>query len=146
MATATKMSKREMAALIAEAEAAAAQAFADAIPTPMVVVTPKNMMDSLMGGDGGGLDETKPIYDVPEGVCGFGWVNLKPANSRLANYIRAMGKGRTDSYMGGLHIPLYTMSGVPSSQSMARNEAAARAYAKVLTEAGFDAIGMSRID
>ena len=49
-------------------------------PQPMVVSRHKNM-----------ADDNSPIvkeWTVPEGVCGFAWVEIKPANCKLANWLK----------------------------------------------------------
>jgi len=141
--TAPKLSKPEMRALVERAEAAAAEAFKAAKPTPMIVGSPRDPVASILGEDDGGLDPGQPIYTVPDGPCGFAWVNVRPGNSRLANYLRAQGKGHTDAYYGGL-----TVWGPASghSQSYERKLAAAEAYAAVLREAGFNAYAHGRLD
>jgi hypothetical protein len=132
-----KLSKTEMRELLDRAIAAGDAAFRAAIPTPMVVYTPKNMMASLMGGDDGGPDSSKPVDVVNEGVCGVAWVNVKPGGSRFARWLIKEGCGRTDSYRGG--VSLYTIGGDRMSQSLTRKEAAAQAVAEVLREAGIKA-------
>jgi hypothetical protein len=136
-----KLSKTAMAELLARAIAAGDQAFADAIPTPMVVYTPKDMMGSLTGGDDGGPDPSQPVYRVNEGVCGTAWVNVKPGTSRFARWLVKEGYGRPDSYRGG--VSLYQIGGDRMSQSLTRKEAAAHAVAEVLREAGIKAYGQS---
>ena len=134
-----KLSKTEMQALLDRAGAAGEKAFRDAVPTPMVVYTPTNMLGSLMGGDDGGVDTTKPVDYVSEGVCGTAWVNVKPGGSRFARWLIKEGYGRSDSYRGGVSLSLYRVCGDRMSQSLTRWEAAARAVAEVLREAGITA-------
>lgn len=137
---AVKLSKADMKALLARAAEAATEAREACTPTPMVVGTPKNMMASLMGGDDGGFREDRPIEVVSGGVCGRGDVNIKPGNSRLANYLRKEDLGRTNNYHGGLDVRLYELvPGMRFDQSYERNVAAATAFAKVLREAGINA-------
>jgi hypothetical protein len=138
-----KMSKADMKALIARAAEAGDAAFREAIPTPMVVYTPRNMMGSLMGGDDGGADPSKPVDFVSEGVCGTAWVNVKPGGSRFARFILSEKLGRADSYRGGVSLSLYSICGDRMSQSLTRWEAAAHAVAAVLREAGIKAYGQS---
>lgn len=144
-----KLSLAEMKALHARAVEAGEQAWRAAVPTPMVVGTPKNMMASLMGGDDGGLDPEQPIYHVAEGACGYGWVSIHPANSRFANFLRRECEYASTGYRGGLEIPDWSLSGAPeirASQSVARKEAFVTAYAEVIREAGITAYGHSRLD
>ena len=75
--------------------------------------------------------------------CGFAWVVIRPANSKLAKHIKALGKG-SPAYGGGLQV--WNPSG-NNTQVMMAKEAGCRAFQKVLTEAGFDRIYCeSRID
>jgi len=76
-------------------------------------------------------------------ACGFAWVNVKPGTSRIARRLKARDLGRTDSYYGGVTV---WMPGRAPVQAMGAHEAAARAFEKVLTEAGFTANMMSRMD
>jgi hypothetical protein len=139
-----KLTKPQMAKIVKEAEEAACKAYEAAAPTPMTVGTPKDVMGSLMGGDGGGLDPSKPTYYVSEGVCGFAWVKIYPATTRFVRYLRSKGVGKT-GYGGGWEI-WYSELGTPAGQSYERNMAAATAYAKVLQEAGFEAYPGGRLD
>ena len=107
--------------LVARAEAAGRVAAAAVNPVPMVV-------------QGGGKS-----YYVGDGVCGFGWVEI-PGNTAFGKYMKAAGKARK-TYPKGLSI-----SSGGFSQSMARNEAYAYAYADVLQAAGIDAQAKSRMD
>jgi hypothetical protein len=141
-----KMSKPEMKALIARAAEAGEKAYREAVPTPMVVYTPKNVMASLMGGDDGGADPSQPVYGVSEGVCGSAWVNIRPGGSRFARYLIKEGMGRTNSYSGGVDIRMWALCGDRGSQSLTRWDAAARAVAAVLRDGGITAYAESRID
>lgn len=105
-----------------EAEAAASLASAALVPTPMVVVEA-----DLLG---------RPIpgakrYEVSEGACGFAWVSVRPANSAFANWCKRTGKAKRRDYGGGLTIA-WCPGG--NTQSIERHDAAARAFADVLTE------------
>lgn len=141
-----KMSKADMKALIARAGEAGEAAFRGAVPTPMVVYTPRDVMGSLTGGDDGGADPSQPIYGVSEGICGTAWVNVKPGGSRFARYLLSEGMARRDSYAGGVAMSTWKVCGDRYSQSYARWDAAATAIAKVLREAGIEAWAQSRID
>jgi hypothetical protein len=148
--------------LIRAADIAGEQAVAGASVVPMVVGTPRNMMASLMGGDDGGFDPSQPTYYVPDGVCGFAWVNFK-ANAtegrKFLNWLKGNVKSskpfsdvqpastmepRTDSYYKGVSIWIGGFN-----QSMQKKEAYGRAFAKVLNEAAIDGLSvycMSRMD
>jgi hypothetical protein len=142
----TKLSTAEMKSLLARAAEAGEKAFREAIPTTMYVGTPKDVMGSLMGGDGGGFDPNENIYEVREGVCGFGWVSVRPGGSRFARWLIKEGYGSPDSYAGGVRMSLWKICGDRGSQSLTRWEAAAYAVAEVLREGGITAYGESRID
>lgn len=110
-----------------EAQKAAARASVDATPTPMVVEQHANSLD-----DGSPVVKS---WFVPDGVCGFGWVEVKPRTSKFARWLKASNIGRSSDYSKAIHLHVPGMS-----QSLARNEAAARAMAKVLI-AGLAEIG-----
>jgi hypothetical protein len=141
-----KLSKAAMKALLARAGEAGDAAFRGASPTPMVVYTPADMLGSLTGGDDGGADPNEPVYLVNEGVCGSAWVKITPGGSRFARWLVKEGFGRSDSYAGGVNLSLYMVCGERYSQSLTRWEAAARAVASVLSDAGITAYAQSRID
>jgi len=64
---------------------------------------------------------------VSEGVCGFGWVNVRPGTSSLARWLKRE-KRATKAYRGGVNV--YS----PLGQSLERNRAWARAFASTLRE------------
>jgi hypothetical protein len=109
------------------------KAAAAAVPTPMVVQQHENM-----------ADDNSPVekqWIVPDGVCGFAWVVLKPANHSFAKWMKANGLGRTSDY-GGLMVWPNLMT-----QSMTRKEAWAHEFAKVIHEiTGIKAYAQSRMD
>jgi hypothetical protein len=121
-------------AIYDEAETAGITAGNNAIPTPMVVGTPTTPF-------GNDIDTTKKVYVVNDGVCGFAWVNIRPATSKFARWCKKNGKGRTDSYAGGLTIWCHHFN-----QSMRRKEAWASAFAKVLQKYEIKAYMESRMD
>ena len=132
----TAMSIREMANIVKKAQEAGNSAMQATVPIPMIVGEPIDMFDPYSP-----FDTTKKIYHVPQGVCGFAWVSIRPANSRFANYLKKLGIGRPDSYAGGLRISIRE-----GGQSLALKEAFAGAYAEVLQEYGIKAYANSRID
>jgi hypothetical protein len=102
-------------------------------PTPMVVESHVNP-----------LDDSSPVVHqevVEGGACGFAWINIKPGNSSFARYLKKEGIARTDTYYGG--VTIWVGEG---GQSMARKEAYARGYARVLQENGIRAYVGSRMD
>jgi hypothetical protein len=141
-----KLSKAAMKALLARAAEAGEKAYRDAVPTPMVVYTPKDPVASLLGGPDGGPDPSEPVYTVNEGICGSAWVNIRPGGSRLARWLIKEGYGRPDRYYGGVAVSLYRLCGDGGSQSYTRWVAAADAVAETLREAGITAYAQSRVD
>ena len=51
-------------------------------PRPMIVGQETEFMS-------GKLDYSKPIEVVNDGVCGFAWINMKPATSAFAKWLKA---------------------------------------------------------
>ena len=146
MASSTKaprMTKTACATLYKAAEAAGKAAAEACTPTPMVVGTPKNMAASLMGAsleESGGFSETEPVYVVPQGVCGFAYVTVRPATCSFARYLRAR-KGSYKGYYGGEQLSISQYG-----QSMELKMAYAAAFCEVLREAGLSAYTESRMD
>lgn len=120
--------------LYAEAHKAGMAALEDSKPTPMHVGTPKSLFSNE-------IDETKPTYVVDGGVCGFAWVNVKPARGKFITWCKKNNVGRRDSYYGG-----YTFWVGEGGQSMERKTAYAGAFSKVLQAAGLNANVYSRMD
>lgn len=128
-----KLSKLDMRDLIRQAETQGDIAAKSITPEPMYVVEHASP-----------LDDNSPIIrsypPVMGGVCGFAWINLYPATSSLARYLKKHGKA-DKAYGGGMQI---WVSGY--GQSMERKSAYAAAYANVLREVGFNAYAGSRMD
>ncbi len=103
-------------------------------PTPMIVGTPTTPL-------GNDIDYSKDTHYVSDGVCGFAWVNIKPARGKFVKYLKDNNIGRKDSYYGG-----YTVWVREFGQSLERKSAYARAFAKVLDDNGLRAYPMSRMD
>lgn len=130
----------EYQALYDRAHAAGVAALEAAKAVPMIVGTPVNMLDSLMGGDGGGFDQTKPTYYVEGGVCGFAAIVL-PGTTGFARWAKKTGKV-TAHYGGGMAFRVRA-----GGQSLQRKEAYAGAFAGVLREAGIEKVHVwSRMD
>jgi hypothetical protein len=118
--------------LYARAFAAGRMAGELAKPTPMVVTQRENP-----------LNDNSPIqqaWHVPEGVCGFAWIIVRPGGSSFARWLKTEKDHRRD-YYGGICIWVDD-----HGQSMARKQAHAEAFAKVLREAGINAHANSRMD
>lgn len=133
MRQAVPMTATVAKALYEKAHAAGLKASEEVVPTPMRVSQRANPFD----------DNSPEVqgWNVPEGVCGFGWVEVRPSRGGFASWCKKAGIGRQDSYSRCWRIssPLRT-------QSMARNEAYAQGFAGILKEAGIDAYGNSRMD
>lgn len=128
-----KLSNNECAELYQKAHKAGMEAGKAANPTPMVVRQHAST-----------ADDSSPViqsWHVPEGVCGFAWVNIRPANCRFANWCRKEFKGSNNSYSGGLDINADLFG-----QSYDRKCAYAQAFAEVLRDAGINANVQSRLD
>jgi len=160
-AVAQKVAQQEKwSAFVFDAEEAGNAAAEACKPVPMVVFSPKvPFFDESP-------DLTKPVYDVPDGPCGFSWVNMRavkgpegkearqfllwllgrvaPAQPGLAarasrNYMLPDRK----SYYGG-----YDVYVTGFRQSMALKSAAARKYARFMEAAipGLECWPMERMD
>lgn len=86
------------------------------------------------------IDYNKPTYFVQDGVCGFAWVVIKPANSGFAKWLVQSGLGRKH-YNGGVSYWVHD-----GRQSVQLKEAFAYAFANVLSENGIRAYADSRLD
>ena len=104
-------------------------------PTPMLVGTAKDIFSDE-------IDRSQPCYVVNEGLCGFGWVNIKPANSKFCKYLLENEIARKDSYYGGVSIWVHQFN-----QSYERKKKYAEEFAKVLKENGIKKVQAgSRLD
>lgn len=87
-------------------------------------------------------------WTVEEGVCGFGWVTLRPATSKFAKWLKLQPRTSDhlapsyDRFDGGIKVWV-TLNG---SQSMQRKLVYAKGMAAVLRYYGFDATAHSRMD
>jgi hypothetical protein len=113
--------KPDLEAVWERASAAALNAHQAAVPDPMTVT------------DG------RQTWHVADGLCGFAGVVVK-GNSAFGRWTKKNGIGRKH-YPRGRYISTNYMS-----QSVARAEAAARAMAEVLREAGVDCHVESNLD
>jgi hypothetical protein len=122
----------ELSSLFARADAAGKQAAATVQVRPMVVQQHASP-----------IDDSSPVVQqwvVDDGVCGFAWVVITPGNCTAARYAKEHW-GASKHYYGGVSIWISDYN-----QSMTRKEAYARAFAKVLQEAGIKAYAGSRLD
>lgn len=102
-------------------------------PTPMLVTQHANP-----------LDDNSPIvqaWNVPDGVCGFAWINIKPGNSKFANFLKKNNLAKTDGYYGGVSIWVHQFN-----QSYQKKSAYASAFANILNKHNIKAIPMDRLD
>ena len=120
--------------IYSEAHSAGLAAGHGCTPTPMVVGQPTTPL-------GNDIDYDKETYYVADGVCGFAWVNIKPARGKFVKFLKDNNIGRKDCYYGG-----YTVWVSEFGQSMHRKENYARAFTSVLRENGLTAYNMSRMD
>lgn len=124
----------DFAALYAKADDAGRAAVEKTEVIPMIVGHETSLFSGV-------IDYTREVYHVADGVCGFAWVNIKPGNSKFANWLKKNKLARADSYYGGV-----TMWVSEYNQSMQKKQAYASAFAGVLSEAGIKAYSDSRMD
>lgn len=164
--SATALVHQDWQTALREALAAGEKAATEAIPAPMLVGTPKNLLASLTGGDDGGFDESEPVYFVSEGPCGFAEIKVR-GSRKFENYLlgrvksdypasavvgydkgdeyggRSGGWDRSNPVMPPRHDSYYggTYIWVAGyGQSLARKEAFARAFARSLNESLGDSV------
>ena len=127
------MSKVACEKLLERAHLMGMDAGRDSTPTPMIVGSPSTPF-------GSDIDYSKKTYFVEGGACGFAGVVIKPARGKFVSYLRSIGIGHKH-YYGGYYVPVREFG-----QSLARKEAYAEAYAKVLSEEGMSCYVDSRMD
>ena len=127
------MSKVACEKLLEKAHLMGMDAGRGSTPTPMVVGTPTETFGSE-------IDYSKPTYFVEGGACGFAGVVIKPARGKFVSYLKSIGIGNKH-YYGGYYVSVREFG-----QSLARKEAYAEAYAKVLSEEGMSCYVDSRMD
>jgi len=115
----------DYAAIWAEAWTAGVMAGLACRPTPMVIL---------------GSSDRRVIDVVNDGMCGFAWVKVRPANSKMARWLKSQNLGYK-AYDGGWDVSVHDFG-----QSWERKSAAARAIADVLVKHGIDATSHNRID
>ena len=127
------MSKVECEKLLERAHLMGMDAGRDASVTPMIVGSPSTPF-------GSDIDYSKKTYFVEGGACGFAGVVIKPARGKFVSYLKSIGIGNKH-YYGGYYVSVREFG-----QSLARKEAYAEAYAKVLSEEGMRCYVDSRMD
>lgn len=124
--------KQDWQAIFDEAHKAGMLAGQGFNPEPMIVEGRSNP-----------LDDKAPVceqYFVPDGVCGFAWVVVRPGNCSFAVWARKNGLAKSH-YYGGVSFWVSSFG-----QSMQRKEAYAQAFADVLNKYGIKASAQSRMD
>lgn len=128
-----RLSEEECRLLHEKAHAAGMAAGNAHQPEPMIVVQHADP-----------LDDSSPVVRVYEpvwdGVCGFGWVTVRPGNSSYARWLRENTRAFR-SEEGGVRLRVSRFG-----QSYEKKMAYAGAYAKVLQEAGINALADGRLD
>ena len=127
------MSKVACEKLLERAHLMGMDAGREASVTPMIVGSPSTPF-------GSDIDYSKKTYFVEGGACGFAGVVIKPARGKFVSYLKSIGIGNKH-YYGGYYVSVREFG-----QSLARKEAYAEAYAKVLSEEGMRCYVDSRMD
>lgn len=130
---------QELKALCEAGDVAGREAVANTRVTPMIVG------QETYFGSGKLIPETMEY--VESGVCGFAWVSVTPAHkgtTRIGKQERAALEA--NGFSKDVYGKRYMRSISDYNQSMQKKEAHARAFAKVLSDAGIYAYAQSRID
>lgn len=120
-------------ALYRQAHAAGMAAGQGAAPVPMMVYSPVSLFNDA-------IDHSQPVYHVPDGVCGFAYVQLPKAVGPFVKFLKERKIGFKRCGAG------YSISVHEFGQSLQRKEAYANAFAKVLNAHGVDSYVDSRMD
>ena len=99
------------------------QAGNEVIPIPMQVI---------------GRDQS---FVVEGGVCGFAWLEIRPARGPLVTYLKKSGQGYYSSYSRAY---IYTIH--QFGQSLTRKEAMADRMAEYLRKCGYNVYANFRLD
>jgi len=94
-------------------------------------------------------NDSSPVvqqWTIPQGVCGFAWVNIKPGNHPFANWLKRNNHARKDEYYGGVTVWVSQYG-----QSMELKERYAHGFAEVIrdhfaSDPKFRAYSQSRMD
>jgi hypothetical protein len=131
MSTATKYKS-----IWAKAEKAGNAAAKACTPTPIIVGEAK----AIFGPGANDIDYSKPVYQVPQGICGFASIRFK-GNTGFGRWAKKAGLAQP-SYQGGLRSSVRA-----GNQSYEIKVAYAQAFVGVLQEEGItDAYYESRLD
>lgn len=117
-------------------------------PTPMIVEQHENMADDH--------SPVSKAYHIPDGVCGFAWINIKSKNSATRKFINALKRAglatpdihshKGEPFQKGRYFGGYMYWVHQGNQSMQKKEAFAYAFAAVLLNEGIEAWSGSRMD
>lgn len=119
--------------LFADAHLAGMTAAMEHVPTPMLVVEHTNPLNDN--------SPIKRVYaPVMDGVCGFAWIVIKPANCAAAKYAKEH-LGARKGYEPGIHIWVHQFN-----QSYERKMKYAAAFVEVLRSVGINAYADGRLD
>jgi hypothetical protein len=121
--------EREFADLFQRASRAAGEAYRNVTPRPMGVVEPR----------------TGESWHVPEGVCGFAWVTVRPGTCSFARWLVKHGYGKA-AYGGGIQVWSSQIIPNDNGQSYERKTAGCEAAAEVFRAAGVKAYSDGRLD
>lgn len=127
------MLKSECADLFKMAHEAGMIAGEAARPMPMHVVEHANPFD-----DNSAI--VRRYAPVMDGICGFAWINIRPARGAFVNWLKSQDKGHK-GYHGGYDVWVGAFG-----QSLERKQAYAHAFAEILRENGIKAFAYSRMD
>lgn len=101
----------------------------------------REIVPEAMHISGADADGVRRCWAVPEGVCGYAYITVRPANSSFGRWLVKEGHARK-AYGGGLTISISDYN-----QSMARKAAHAKAAAEFLTAQGYTGVDwFERID
>jgi hypothetical protein len=122
----------------------------------MATITPANIQhglnfeNALTIGRKAGLDCT-PVpmivngtdrsFFVGDGVCGFAWIEIRPARGGLVTYLKKSKQGYYSEYERAYIFNIHDFN-----QSLTRKEAMAEAMAEHLRKCGYNVFANSRID
>ena len=78
---------------------------------------------------------------VADGVCGFAWLEIRPARGPIVTFLKKNGIGYINRYEGCYQVSIHAFN-----QSLAKKEAYATAAADYLRSCGYEVYSGSRID
>lgn len=107
-----------------EASKAAWEGFQDCKPTPMIVGQARGLFGNEI------IPGTEEV--VEDGVCGFAWIQVKPARGPWVSWMKNNDIGSSGVYGGWTLSPMDFDSRIGRSQSMERKTSAMNAALKVL--------------